>query len=77
MFNHISVMNYVESQMLVVKSKLNRYMLQTFEFFFSVHQQQFSKSNFSVCSKYLCKDVLVPIILNGCFDFATKNKIIQ
>lgn len=33
MFNHISVMNYVESQMLVVKSKLNRYMLQTFEFF--------------------------------------------
>lgn len=26
-------MNYVESQMLVVKSKLNRYMLQTFEFF--------------------------------------------
>lgn len=33
MVNHISVMNYVESQMLVVKSKLNRYMLQTFEFF--------------------------------------------
>lgn len=75
MFNHISVMNYVESQMLVVK--IEPIYVANFWIFFSVHQQQFSETNFSVCSKYLCKDVLVPIILNGCFDYATKNKRIQ
>lgn len=59
------------------KVKIEPIYVANFWIFFSVHQQQFSKSNFSVCSKYLCKVVLVPIILNGCFDYATKNKIIQ
>lgn len=39
-------MNYVESQMLVVKSKLNRYMLQTFEIFLVIISNNLAKPTF-------------------------------